>query len=418
MSNTFSIKFLLSFKNNKYHLSDTILNILNNYKQTNHKPQTNGFENSDKKQINKCDKYNDKFNNKKQINGFKKLGINSDKKLGINSDKKQKKNNNDKSRIQLIKPINKDLIIILNKFSEDNFDNTLKQLIIIITKLTNVNVTIDDNDNVELTNCITFLITNIFKNNLMIELYTTLWINIFKKIPITKTIYLKHCLYLFENKFYNTFDALSQSLFHLYKHKVIKISVIDNLLCLLLEKILNLNDKEIKCLCNLLFIPKKRLKTIIKQLNITKNDILIFVNNQPANKEFEKDFVYVSNKLIQTLNYSDIIFIINNIIISKISANIIKNSSHIHLTHFINKIIQDIFTHEYIIDIILIILSHEQNLQNIQSKPNGNKLITLLINHCKNKPNTLTPKWKFKFMDFQDLYNKQNNPKQHNKTKN
>jgi hypothetical protein len=319
---------------------------------------------------------NNRYDNKKNYKS---------KKYNRNFDKTVEK------RTQLLKTEMSELIVLLNKFSEETFDKTFEELIKIFNK-----------ENIELEKYIIFLTDNIFKNigHTIIELYAKLWIKLFQEKNV-KNVYLNHCKYLFDTKKYEFYDGLTVTLIYFYKNKVIKEQVINTILYSMLKDLELLELKDLKGLYNLLqIISDEKLCIFIKELKLNNKHLIEFLNKEnEVIEQQQTEFIYIGTKLLKEPCF-EIKLVLDNIIINEISAEIIKNVDINNLVWFINKIKSDIFINENVITTINIIFSHKDNGKNI-----GTPLIDEILGYSKNeKYSKLDSKWKFKFMDFKDLY--------------
>jgi len=388
----YSKSFMLSFKDREYILpEETIehfrsLGILKGMSM----PQK-VYENES---YDKNKTYNKSYNNKKYDNKKYHNKKYDNKKY----DNKRYDNFTVEKRTQLLKTEMSELIVLLNKFSEEQFDKTYQELNKIFTC----------SEEQLLEKYIIFLGDNIFKNtgHTIIELYAKLWIKLFQENFHVKNVYLNHCKYLFDTKKHESYDGLTVTLIYFYKNKVIKEQVINTILYSMLKELKELLD--LKGLYNLLqIIPDEKLCIFIKELKLDNKNLIEFLKESKVIEQ-QTEFIYIGTKLLKETCF-DIKLVLDNIIINDILAEIIKNVDINNLVWFINKIKSDIFINENVITTINIIFSHENNGKNIQkldmSLVCGTPLIEEILGYSKNEKYTkLDSKWKFKFMDFKDLY--------------
>jgi hypothetical protein len=361
-------EFMLSLKDKEYTITDEFrehlrsLGILKgmvinqrNYKQRNY--NNNNYKNKSK------------YNNKKNVDGEA------------------------KRKVKIIKPEMSEIIVVLNKFSKDTFDESLKQL----TKI------FKDLEIIDQENYLKFLLNNIFKNNILIELYSNLCIQFIIECNLKK-LYLNYCKEIFELNKYEYFDGLTQTLVYLYNKKFINdknfelYEIIDSFLNIIFSnKENNFNLEILKSLYNLLQIQD------YKGLTVNKQNVLAFLNNKNY-QDLNLIYVYIGTQLISQKNFS-VKFILNSIENNNsVIANIIKTLNVDYLIWYIQLIKNSIYTNENVIDIINILLSHENNGIVIEEK--NKELIEELLNYCNSKNpeyTKLDSKWKFKFMDLKDL---------------
>lgn len=160
--------------------------------------------------------------------------------------------------------------------------------------------------------------------------------------------------------------------------------------------------KDLKGLYNLLqIIPDEKLCIFIKELKLDNKNLIEFLNKTEVIEQ-ETEFIYIGTRLLKETCF-EIKLVLDNIIINEILAEIIKNVDINNLVWFINKIKSDIFINENVITTINILFSHENNGKKIQQIEQS--LIDEILGYSKNeKYSKLDSKWKFKFMDFKDLY--------------
>jgi hypothetical protein len=368
----YSMEFMLSFKDQEYTLPEETIEYFRSLCILKGMPQK-VYESYDKNKS----YTNKKYDKNKKYNNYK------------NFDKTVEK------RTQLLKTEMSELIVLLNKFSEETFDKTFEELIKIFNK-----------ENIELEKYIIFLTDNIFKNigHTIIELYAKFWVKLFQEKNV-KNVYLNHCKYLFDTKKYEWFDGLTVTLIYFYKNKVIKEQVINTILYSMLKELKEpLDTLDLKGLYNLLqIISDQKLCIFIKELKLDNKHIIEFLNKEnEVIEQQQTEFIYIGTKLLKETCF-EIKLVLDNIIISETSAEIIKNVDINNLVWFINKIKSDIFINENVITTINIIFSHKNNGKNIQQIETP--LIDEILGYSKNENySKLDSKWKFKFMDFKDLY--------------
>lgn len=283
-------------------------------------------------------------------------------------DKHKKRSQKQKKQRNIIKKVdNSEIIKIMNKLDESTFEICKRDIKRELLK-----------DKLDFRDKFDFFTTIVLREGIILELYSDLFLEIFKEFKNSKD-FLHKCEQLVKS---NEFIfSITEILYYLNK-KLKCDKIIHNIINHLIN-----NNQIIE-----LYFFREFLKT--KQIDDIKRETLVNIIN---NTELDDKTIIVITFLLKKQRDIYIYYILDNINIKQNIGSIIKELNSTFFIYYIQKIKSELYNDPQVVIIINEILKFKENYKMIELELK--EYLLLENNYLK-----LPMKWRFKFMDLKELF--------------